>query len=344
MPQAQARETYHILQPRPSPARLSLVIPVYNEEAAVDFLRAEVERFMGEVASEMEVILVNDGSSDRTIDKIGAWAAEDRRIKVLHLSRNFGHQIASTAGLDYATGDAVVLIDADLQDPLPVVHQMLERYRGGYDVVYGQRVARQGESAVKLFTAWAFYRVMRLMVYKRLPLDAGDFRLISRECLNGLKRMRETHRFLRGMVAWVGYPQIAVKYQRARRVAGETKYPLRRMLALAWTAATSFSTVPLQISIVLGLITGIIGIEEGIRAILAALLGWYVVPGWTSLMVVTSIIGSALLISVGILGQYIGKIYEQLKERPLYLVSRTFNVSDLPMAGTNAMSEINEPR
>jgi dolichol-phosphate mannosyltransferase len=317
---------------------------VYNEEAAVDFLRAEVERFMGEVASEMEVILVNDGSSDRTIDKIGAWAAEDRRIKVLHLSRNFGHQIASTAGLDYATGDAVVLIDADLQDPLPVVHQMLERYRGGYDVVYGQRVARQGESAVKLFTAWAFYRVMRLMVYKRLPLDAGDFRLISRECLNGLKRMRETHRFLRGMVAWVGYPQIAVKYQRARRVAGETKYPLRRMLALAWTAATSFSTVPLQISIVLGLITGIIGIEEGIRAILAALLGWYVVPGWTSLMVVTSIIGSALLISVGILGQYIGKIYEQLKERPLYLVSRTFNVSDLPMAGTNAMSEINEPR
>ena len=344
MPQAQARETYHILQPRPSPARLSLVIPVYNEEAAVDFLRAEVERFMGEVASEMEVILVNDGSSDRTIDKIGAWAAEDRRIKVLHLSRNFGHQIASTAGLDYATGDAVVLIDADLQDPLPVVHQMLERYRGGYDVVYGQRVARQGESAVKLFTAWAYYRVMRLMVYKRLPLDAGDFRLISRECLNGLKRMRETHRFLRGMVAWVGYPQIAVKYQRARRVAGETKYPLRRMLALAWTAATSFSTVPLQISIVLGLITGIIGIEEGIRAILAALLGWYVVPGWTSLMVVTSIIGSALLISVGILGQYIGKIYEQLKERPLYLVSRTFNVSDLPMAGTNAMSEINEPR
>ena len=344
MPQAQARETYHILQPRPSPARLSLVIPVYNEEAAVDFLRAEVERFMGEVASEMEVILVNDGSSDRTIDKIGAWAAEDRRIKVLHLSRNFGHQIASTAGLDYATGDAVVLIDADLQDPLPVVHQMLERYRGGYDVVYGQRVARQGESAVKLFTAWAFYRVMRLMVYKRLPLDAGDFRLVSRECLDGLKSMHETHRFLRGMVAWVGYPQIAVKYQRARRVAGETKYPLRRMLALAWTAATSFSTVPLQISIVLGLITGIIGIEEGIRAILASLFGWYTVPGWTSLMVVTSIIGSALLISVGILGQYIGKIYEQLKERPLYLVSRTFNVSDLPMAGTNAMSEINEPR
>ena len=344
MPEAQARETHHILQPRPSPARLSLVIPMFNEEVVVDFLRAELENFMREVSAEMEVILVNDGSSDGTIEKIAGWAAEDRRIKVLQLSRNFGHQIASTAGLDYATGDAVVLIDADLQDPLPVVHRMIERYREGYDVVYGQREARQGESAVKLFTAWAFYRVMRLMVYKRLPLDAGDFRLISRECLNGLKSMRETHRFLRGMVAWVGYPQFALKYQRASRVAGETKYPLRKMLALAWTAATSFSTVPLQISIVLGLITGVIGIEEGTRAILAALFGWYTVPGWTSLMVVTSIIGSALLISVGILGQYVGKIYEQSKERPLYLVSRTFNVAALPMTGTTPTSGINEPR
>jgi dolichol-phosphate mannosyltransferase len=317
---------------------------MYNEEVVVDFLRAELQAFMRDVSAEMEVILVNDGSSDGTIEKLAAWAAEDRRIKVLQLSRNFGHQVASTAGLDYATGDAVVLIDADLQDPLPVVHQMIERYREGYDVVYGQRGARQGESAVKLFTAWAFYRVMRLMVYKSLPLDAGDFRLISRECLNGLKTMRETHRFLRGMVAWVGYPQFALQYQRASRVAGETKYPLRRMLALAWTAATSFSTVPLQISIVLGLITGLIGIEEGVRAILAALFGWYAVPGWTSLMVVTSIIGSALLISVGILGQYVGKIYEQSKERPLYLVSRTFNISAPPMTNTTPISGTNETR
>ena len=345
MPEAKARETYHILQPRPGPARLSLVIPMYNEEMVVGFLRAELENFMREVSAEMEVILVNDGSSDRTIDKIAAWAAEDRRIKILQLSRNFGHQIASTAGLDYATGDAVVLIDADLQDPLPVVHQMIERYREGYDVVYGQREARQGESAFKRMSAWAFYRVMRLMVYKRLPLDAGDFRLISRECLDGLKRMRETHRFLRGMVAWVGYPQFALKYQRASRVAGETKYPLRRMLALAWTAATSFSTVPLQFSIILGLITGIIGIEEGCRALLEFSLG-RVVPGWTSLMVVTSVVGSALLISVGILGQYVGKIYEQSKERPLYLVSRTFNVAvppiTAPMTQSTALAEIEE--
>lgn len=313
---------------------------MYNEEEVVDHLRLELDRFMGEASAEMEILLVNDGSLDRTIDKIVAWAAEDPRIKVLHLSRNFGHQLAATAGLDYATGDAIVLIDADLQDPLHVVHTMIERYREGYDVVYGQREQRQGESPSKRFTAWAFYRLMRVLVYERLPLDTGDFRLISRECLDGLRQMRETHRFLRGMVAWVGYPQFAVKYQRAPRVAGETKYPLRKMLALAWTAATSFSTVPLQISIVLGLITGIIGIEEGIRAVLASALGWYSVPGWTSLMVVTSIIGSALLISVGILGQYVGKIYEQSKDRPLYLVSRTFNISAKPSAGTTARAAL----
>jgi glycosyltransferase involved in cell wall biosynthesis len=336
MAAAQQRETYHILQPRPGPARLSFVIPMYNEEETVDFLRAELEKFMGEVSAGVEVILVNDGSSDRTIEKIADWAAEDGRIKVLHLSRNFGHQIASTAGLDYVTGDAVVLIDADLQDPLPVVHQMIERYREGYDVVFGQREKRQGESAFKLATAWAFYRLMRLIADKRLPVDTGDFRLISRDCLDGLKSMRETHRFLRGMVSWVGYPQFALKYQRAPRVAGSTKYPMRKMLAFAWTAATSFSTVPLQLSIVLGLIAGLFGMEEAVRALLASLLAWYAVPGWTSLMIVTSVLGGAILISLGIVGQYVGKIYEQSKERPLYLVSRTFNVDAPPLTEVHA--------
>ena len=168
---------------------------------------------------------------------------------------------------------------------------------------------------------------MRTLVYKGLPVDAGDFRLMSRECLSGLQAMRETHRFLRGMVAWLGYPQCALKYERAPRAAGATKYPFTKMLAFAWTAATSFSTLPLQISIVLGVIIGLFGLEEAVRASLARLLGWYVVPGWTSLMVVTSVIGSALLISVGIVGQYVGRIYEESKDRPLYLVARTFNVA-----------------
>jgi dolichol-phosphate mannosyltransferase len=299
---------------------------MYNEEAVFGILRAHLEAFLATLSSAAELVLVNDGSADRTIEKASAWAAEDPRVKVIHLSRNFGHQIAATAGLDHATGDAIVLIDADLQDPLPVIHTMLDRYREGYDVVYGQRERRDGESAFKLFTAWLFYRLMRSLVYKSLPVDTGDFRLMSRDCLSALQSMRETHRFLRGMVAWVGYPQCAVKYQRAARAAGTTKYPLRKMLAFAWTAATSFSTLPLQASIVLGMLVGLFGVEEAIRAIFAVSLGWYAVPGWTSLMVVTSLVGSAMLISIGIVGQYVGRIYEQSKDRPLYVVARAFNV------------------
>lgn len=318
--------TLHLLEPQPYPKLLSLVIPMYNEETVVEFLRREIDRFLDELRTSAEILLVNDGSSDETLPRIVAWANADPRVKVLHLSRNFGHQIAATAGLEHASGDAVVLIDADLQDPLAVIHTMLERYCEGYHVVYGQRERRRGETIFKRFTAWAFYRVMRKLVYKNLPVDTGDFRLISRPCLGALNSLQETHRFLRGMVAWVGYPQCAVRYERAARVSGETKYPLRKMISFAWTAATSFSIIPLQASLLLGVFVGLFAIEEAIRAVLATLLGWYSVPGWTSLMVVTSMIGSALLISIGILGQYVGKLYEQAKGRPLYVVARTFNL------------------
>ena len=329
-----SEETYHVLRPRPHPIRLSLVIPMYNEEAAFPFLRAAVTSFLGDSPSPTEVILVNDGSSDATLAKAAEWAADDPRVKLIHLSRNFGHQLAATAGLDYATGDAVVLIDADLQDPLAVIHEMVERYRQGYDVVYGQREARPGESVFKRFSAWAFYRLMRTLVDRRLPADAGDFRLLSRECLDGLRQMREQHRFLRGMVTWVGYPQCAVKYRRDARVAGSSKYPFRKMLTFAWTAATSFSTLPLRIGIFLGLLAGLLGIEEALRAVVALWSG-RAVPGWTSLMVLTSIVGGAVLISIGIVGQYVGRIYEESKGRPLYLVARTFNVppAEAPNAG-----------
>jgi len=316
--------TNHLLYPRGGPRLLSLVIPLYNEQTVVPVLRSAVTRFARTLSSELELVLVNDGSSDQTISLLAEWAASDSRVKVLHLSRNFGHQIAATAGLDHATGDAVVLTDADLQDPLEVIHEMIERYCDGYDVVYGQRVTRAGESVYKRFTAWLFYRIMRTMVYKELPSDAGDFRLISRPCLQAIRRMRETHRFLRGMVAWAGFPQIAVAYHRRPRVAGSTKYPLRKMLAFSWVAATSFSTLPLRLSIIMGFLVGLLGIEEGIRALLAYFLGWYTVPGWTSLTVIVSLIGSALLISIGILGEYVAKLYEQSKGRPLYIVARTF--------------------
>ncbi len=327
--------THHLLRPRPYPRVLSLVIPVFNEEGGFDFLRAELESFAKTIKCQTEIVLVNDGSSDRTIQKIAEMAEQDARVKVLHLSRNFGHQLAATAGLDYSTGDATVLIDADLQDPLPVVHSMIARYCEGYDVVYGQRESRAGESRFKRASAWLFYRLMSYLVYPQLPVDTGDFRLLSRECLDGLKTMRETHRFLRGMVAWVGFPQVAVRYQRVPRLHGTSKYPLRKMLSFAWTAATSFSTLPLRISLYCGTVVGLFAIEEAARAVAASVMG-YTVQGWTSLMVVTSVIGSALLFSIGILGQYLGKVYEQSKDRPLYFVARTFNIPESERAESRA--------
>jgi len=317
----------HLLQPRPYPARLSIVIPMFNEEEIVGMLREELQQFLSEFRCETEVILVNDGSRDGTLPKLAEWASQDRRIKVLHLSRNFGHQLAATAGLDYCTGDAAILIDADLQDPLAVIHVMLARYCEGYDVVYGQRHARKGETWFKRITAWAFYRLMRALVHKDLPVDTGDFRLISRPCLEALRRLRETHRFLRGMVAWLGFAQIGVSYERQSRMAGETKYPLRKMLTFAWTAATSFSTLPLKFSLIMGAVVGAFALEELVRAVAEHLRG-HTIPGWTSLMVVTSVIGSALLIAIGIIGEYLGRIFEQSKGRPLYVLARTFNLEE----------------
>jgi polyisoprenyl-phosphate glycosyltransferase len=317
----------HLLQSRPYPARLSLVIPMYNEEAAAPFLRTALNGFMSELSCDTEVVLVNDGSTDSTLKIIADWTAHDNRVKIVTLSRTFGHQLALTAGLDYATGDAIVTLDADLQHPLNVIHRMIELYCEGYDVILGQRQASPGGTWLKRFTAWLFYRLMRMFIYEKLPVDSGDFRLLSRPCLNGLQQMRETHRFLRGMVAWVGFPQIGVQYEQLQRVAGSTKYTIRKMVALAWTAATSFSAVPLKVSIGMGMIVTSAGLAEGLHALLAVLFHWYVVPGWTSLIVLVSVLGGATLVSIGILGEYVGKLYEQTKNRPLYLVSRTVNIT-----------------
>jgi glycosyltransferase involved in cell wall biosynthesis len=318
--------TLHVLEQRPFPARVSFVIPCYNEAEVIPILRQELSAFLDSLPCESEVVLVNDGSRDKTLVLAIDWAARDSRVRVLQLSRNFGQDVATTAGLDYCCGDAVVLLDADLQDPLPVVLRMIDQYCAGYDVVYGAREKRLGESPFKLLSAWLFYRLMRLLAYRDLPADVGNFRLISRPCLSALSKMRESHRFLRGMIAWVGFPQTSVAYQRRTRVAGTTKYSVRNMLMFAWTAAVSFSTAPLNLSFVLGGLVGVFAVEEAFRALLARVMGWYVIPGWTSLMVVTSLIGSSLLISLGILGQYIARIYEQAKERPIYLVSRTYGV------------------
>jgi glycosyltransferase involved in cell wall biosynthesis len=317
--------THSILTPRPDPKLLSIVMPFYNEQDIFPILRPQLTKFLDNSPYPCEVIAVNDGSSDQTIDLLVHWSQTDSRIKVLNLSRNFGHEYASTAGIDHASGEAIVLIDADLQDPLEVIHRMVDQYRQGYDVVCGQRVARSGERVFKKFTAWFFYRCMRVFFLKALPQDVGDFRLMSRRCVDSLRSMRELHRFLRGMVAWVGYPQICVPYEREARVAGVTKYSLRKMIRLAWTAAVSFSALPLRISFFGAGIMTLVAIEEAIRALIEHFSG-KTVPGWTSLMVVLSMSNAALMIAVGILGEYVGRIYEEGKGRPLYLVADAWNL------------------
>jgi dolichol-phosphate mannosyltransferase len=320
--------THNLLTPRPNPKLLSIVMPFYNEEEIFPLLCPRLTAFMDGSPYPCEVVAINDGSSDRTIELLVDWSKADSRIKVVNLSRNFGHQFASTAGIDYASGEAIVLIDSDLQDPLEVIHRMVEQYRNGYDVVCGQRVARSGEGVFKKLSAWVFYRCMRVFFLKSLPQDVGDFRLMSRRCVESLRAMRELHRFLRGMVAWVGYPQICVRYERQTRAAGETKYPLRKMIRLALTAAISFSALPLRLSFLGAGIMTLVAIEETIRALVGHYSG-QTVPGWTSVMVIVCLSNAALMISVGILGEYVGKIYEEGKARPLYVVADTWNLPQL---------------
>ncbi len=320
-------QTYHRLTPRSEPGLLSIIIPLYNEEDSLPYLRSELTSFLATLPYPSEVVLVNDGSSDASLDHLLEWASHDHRVRVLNLARNFGHQSAATAGLDHASGDAIVLMDADLQDPLKVILDMVSKYRAGYDVVMGKRVKREGESLFKRASAWLFYRLMSTLVLRELEPDVGDFRLVSRACLNALNEMRETHRFLRGMVCWVGFAQTTVSYIRQPRSGGVTKYPLRKMLLFAWTAAISFSPTPLRVSLGLGFLVALAGIVEGIYAVTRILLGLYVVPGWTSVIVVVCLIGGAILISIGVLGEYIGRIFEESKGRPLYIVATSANLA-----------------
>jgi dolichol-phosphate mannosyltransferase len=312
---------YHPLIPQPMPSLLSIVIPAYNEEDVVPLLRRRLAPFLSLLPCPVEVVLVNDGSRDRTLDLFLDWGNEDARIRVIGLARNFGHQAAITAGLDAATGDAIVIMDADLQDPPEIIFDMLREYTRGYDVVFAQRVSRTGESLFKRLTAWGFYRFMRAFIHKDLPADSGDFRLISRRCLEALKSMRETHRFLRGMVAWVGFPQTAVQFERGPRVAGTTKYSVAGMIRFACTAAVSFSPAPLRVILTSGMFVAIFGLIDGLYCIARAETGHHPWIGSTSVISVLCLVGGGILMSIGILGEYIGRIFEEVKGRPLYIVS-----------------------
>ncbi|MBI5479137.1 MAG: glycosyltransferase family 2 protein [Deltaproteobacteria bacterium] len=323
---AQARSTRR-LRPRGNPSLLSVVIPCFNEEPMVPTLRQRVEQLQATLGVPLEIVLVDDGSADGTLDLLLEWAAASPAVKVVGFSRNFGHQIAVTAGLDHATGDAVVIMDADLQDPPEVIVEMLARYRLGYDVVYGQREARAGESVFKRLSAWLFYRLMRAFVMKELPPDTGDFRLVSRPCLDALLRLRETHRFMRGLGTWVGFPQAAVRYARAGRSAGETKYPLGRMLRFAMTAVLSFSPAPLRLSFLLGVLFTLGGLGYGSWALVRWCLGLHLPGGRTAtaVIVLVCLVGGALQLSLGMVGEYVARIFEEVKGRPLYLVSTRAN-------------------
>lgn len=318
--------TWHILVPRGDPALLSLVIPVFDEADVLPALFEQVAALIAQLPCPAEAIFVNDGSRDRSLELLRDAAMKEPRFKVVSLARNFGHQIAATAGLDTARGDAVVLMDADLQDPPELVLEMIREYRRGYDVVYAQRTRRDGESVFKRWSAWLFYRIMRLLVYKDLQPDVGDFRLISRRCLDALRRMRETHRFLRGMVTWVGFPQIGVPFVRPARAAGKTKYSLGAMIRFAWTAALSFSPLPLRLSLIGGALILCIGLAYGVYGFIEYVMGWPLVRGWFSLIVLNCLGWGSTMMAIGVLGEYVARIYEEIKGRPLYFIADTWNL------------------
>jgi dolichol-phosphate mannosyltransferase len=298
---------------------LSVVVPVFDEEPILEVLHRRLTEVLARSGETFELVLVDDGSRDGSLAKMLALAAADARVRVVQLSRNFGHQIAITAGVDAARGAAVVLIDADLQDPPEVILEMLARWREGYDVVYGRRSRRRGETLFKRATAAAFYRLMRRLTAIDLPLDTGDFRLMSRRVVEALRRCEERNRFVRGLVAWVGWRQTAVHYERAERFAGETKYPLRKMVRFAGDAIVAFSYAPLRVATGLGLVVSAVSFGYAVYAVLARIFDWGVVPGWASLMVAIVFLGGVQLVSLGIIGEYVGRVYDEVKRRPLYV-------------------------
>ena len=300
---------------------ISVVIPSFNEE---DVIVSTYHRLVMALEplpkSDFELIFIDDGSDDRTLEILRSIQIADRRVRVVRLSRNFGHQMAVTAGLEHATGDVVALIDADLQDPPEVIGEMLQRWRRGADVAYGVRIEREGETAFKLWTAKAFYRSINRVSDIEIPLDAGDFRLMDRAVVDALLSMPERDRFVRGMVAWLGFTQEAVFYRRAARLAGETKYPLRKMLLFALDGVLSFSLVPLRLAIWMGFATAGVALLGFIYAISMRVMTNIWVPGWTLLFIACSSIGGIQLVFLGVLGEYIGRIYGEVKRRPLYIV------------------------
>lgn len=299
----------------------SIIAPIFNEKGCFDELYRRVSEVMDSIGEEWEFIMVDDGSTDGSTELIHELAKKESRVRPVIFARNFGHQIAVTAGLDYCRGDAAVIIDADLQDPPEVILDLIAKWREGYQVVYALRTEREGETWFKRTTASLFYKVIYRITEVKIPMDTGDFRLLDRKVVEVMNSMRERHRFLRGMSAWVGFKSIGVPYKRAARFAGTTKYPLKKMVKLALTAVTSFSYMPLQIAMVVGFISAGISILAIPVVIILRLIGTQFFFGQATTLLAVLFLGGVQLICLGILGEYIGRIYDEVKGRPLYITS-----------------------
>ncbi|NOD78573.1 MULTISPECIES: glycosyltransferase family 2 protein [unclassified Ruegeria] len=321
---SQTQEAVHELAQTADRTRpgLSIVVPCYNEEAVLDELVRRATHVAAETfGTDYELVLIDDGSTDRTVEMIEGFANQNPNIRGVVLSRNHGHQRALSAGLIHCRGEIVLVLDADLQDPPELLPDMLAVLNEGADVVYGQRIKREGESLAKKTTASAFYRLLRLLSDVEIPLDTGDFRLMRRKVVDYLNTMPEEDRFIRGMVSWLGFRQVKFSYERAERFAGETKYPFRKMLRLAIDGVTGFSTVPLRIASWLALSMTVVSLGLFVWVILQRIAG-ETVSGWASTVVVVLLVSSVQLFTIGILGEYVGRLYMQSKKRPLFVVDR----------------------
>jgi len=308
----------------------SVVAPIYNEIEIIDEFVKRIKAVMDSTGESWELILVDDGSTDGSTERIRELAAENEPIRALIFARNFGHQIAVTAGLDHSRGAAVTIIDADLQDPPEVILDLIEKWKEGYQVVYAVRAEREGETWFKKFTASLFYRLIYRITDVEIPLDTGDFRLLDRRVVEVMNAMREKHRFLRGMSAWVGFKQIGVEYKRAARFAGETKYPFKKMLKLALNAVTGFSYFPLQLASYFGFASAGLAIIAIPVVAIMRMTGSQFFEGQATTLIAVLFLGGVQLISLGVLGEYIGRLYDEAKGRPLYILSETSEDISLP--------------
>ncbi len=298
----------------------SIIAPIYNEIGNIPELYRRVKETLEKTGEEWELLLIDDGSTDGSTDEIRKLAVMDEHLKPVIFARNFGHQIAVTAGLDYSQGRAVVIIDADLQDPPEVILDLIAKWKEGYEVVYAQRSAREGETWFKLFTASLFYRLIYRITDVNIPMDTGDFRLLDRKVVDVIVQMRERHRFLRGMSVWVGFKQAGITYKRASRYSGVTKYPMKRMIRFASDAITSFSYFPLQVAMYLGFVSAGLAIIAIPVVVIMRIVGSHAFLGQATTLIAVLFLGGVQLISLGILGEYIGRLYDEAKGRPLYIV------------------------